>query len=277
MNELARRAASAGLALVRRGPREVSWTPQIKMGVGNFLYLWLWAHRKRALGTPASVRFHPAMAPWLETWPRVRELVVHDRDIRFTDLRTLDLAQGWDIHFSRDDLEDFIRTRLLTAPAFQSLPPASPTDLVVNVRRGDYYSNVTFRGQYGFDIPAYLRVALGVAATDGPCDGIQVVSDDPAWCRARLGWLATHTNRLSFAEPAQNPLGHLLTLASAHRLVLANSTFSYWGAYLSNVLHDNHGKVIAPRFHARHIRGGAAFQLDPRWSVVEDIPGGWDS
>lgn len=59
---------------------------------------------------------------------------------------------------------------------------------------------------------------------------------------------------------------------------MTNSTFSYWCAYISNVLHrDNYAEVYAPWFHARTIDGGRAYQLDPRWSVITDIPGGWDS
>jgi hypothetical protein len=112
---------------------------------------------------------------------------------------------------------------------------------------------------------------------DGPVDLLRVVSDDPGWCRLKLGFLAEHAARVEHLEPGR-PHDDFRALASARRLVLANSTFSYWGAYVSNVLHgDNHAQVWAPWFHRRDIREGRAWHLDPRWSVVRDLPGGWDA
>lgn len=105
---------------------------------------------------------------------------------------------------------------------------------------------------------------------------IHVVSDGIDWCHARLGWLADYAP-LTFAD-GETPMQNLVTVATARRLVLTNSTFSYWGAYISNVLHrDNHAHVHAPWFHARTIADGRAYQLDPRWTIIENIPGGWDS
>lgn len=59
------------------------------------------------------------------------------------------------------------------------------------------------------------------------------------------------------------------------RLILANSTFSYWGGYLSRWCFRDPTQVVAPWFHILSDLGGAAWQLDPEWSVVRDIPSGW--
>lgn len=47
----------------------------------------------------------------------------------------------------------------------------------------------------------------------------------------------------------------------------------YWGGYLSTWRHGIPGNVIAPWFHIRP--EGAAWQLDPRWTVVTEIPSHW--
>ena len=50
---------------------------------------------------------------------------------------------------------------------------------------------------------------------------------------------------------------------------VTNSTFSYWGAYASNVLHgDNHTQVWAPDLHSRAVDGGRPWQHDPLWNVL---------
>ena len=149
------------------------------------------------------------------------------------------------------------------------------------MRRGDYYSVARFRGMYSFDVAEYLRVAVAESVTaDGPVGLLRVVSDDPDWCRLKLPFLAEHAGRVEHLDAGQTvgrPHEHFRTLASSRRLVLANSTFSYWGAHVSNVVQaDNHAQVWAPWFHRRDIDGGRAWHLDPRWSVVRDIPGGWD-
>jgi hypothetical protein len=95
-----------------------------------------------------------------------------------------------------------------------------------------------------------------------------VVSDDSGWCRENLSWLVGAADAVEFSH--NGPQRDLARLASASRLILANSTFSYWGAYISDVVHDGSaGSVVAPRFHVRDLEQGRAWQLDPRWQVID--------
>ena len=48
-----------------------------------------------------------------------------------------------------------------------------------------------------------------------------------------------------------------------------------WGGYLSTWRFGQPEQVVAPWFHIRTDLSGAAWQLDPRWSIVRDIPSGW--
>lgn len=274
----AREMARGLLSLARRGPRTVLWTENYHMGLGNLLYLWLWADARRAAGEDVAVLSRPTMDPWLPHFPAMLGLTIPHRAVRWNDRRVVDSPQVFGTNFLRDQLTAFIRRRVQTAPSFSTFSPddVDPHRVVVNIRRGDYYSNPKFRGIYGFDIETYMRVAMAKVANEGPVSGVHVVSDGIDWCRSRLAWLGEFAP-LSFADN-ETPMQNFATVATARRLILTNSTFSYWGGYISNVLHeDNFAEIYAPWFHARTIAHGMAYQLDPRWTVIEDIPGGWDS
>jgi hypothetical protein len=254
--------------------------PYPRLGFANLLYLWLAAATHHDAGEDWVVLHSPAMDPWLPGLPRLAELTIDRAEMRLLDWREVyPYYQEFGRDFTREQLEAFVRERLLDAPLLQGLDEITPSmdTIALNIRRGDYYSDVRFRGMYSFDIAEYVRLALaGTLAQDGPASHLRVVSDDPDWCRLKLGFLADQ-HSVTYVEPGR-PLEHFWELCGARRLILTNSTFSYWGAYVSNVVHgDNHQQVWAPWFHRRDIHDGRAWQLDPRWSVVRDLPGGWDS
>lgn len=175
------------------------------------------------------------------------------------------------VDFSASELDDFIQSRLLASTDFGDLTERT----VVNVRRGDYYDDPQTRESYGFDQTAYLRRAL---ALSNPRQ-VHVVSDDIEWCRHHVDWIA-EIAPTTFANATDSPMSNLRDLVTAQGLVLTNSTFSYWGAHLNNTVHSlrgtpNHTQVVAPWFFSRAEAGGRAYQLDPRWQVVPDLPGGW--
>lgn len=261
------------VSLTRRGNRTILWTPKIHMGVGNYLYLWLWADARRQRGLPDRVLLNDTMAGWLPQLPTMQELVIPLSEVRWQDRRQLTYHQSFGDEVIPGELADFSRRRVLSLPALAPVAGHDPERVVVNIRRGDYYSDPVFRSRYAYNIDSYLRTAL--ASISDPVSGLHVVSDEPGWCREHLGWL-TQFAPTTFAPVTDGPLANLRDLATAQRLVLTNSTFSYWGGYLSNVFYgDNHHQVIAPGFHARHIDAGRPWQLNPRWHIIEQIPGGW--
>lgn len=259
------------------------------MGFGNVLLVALWAHGETLAGRPTLALATDATRGWFETFPNLRSLVVERGEVRFTDRRVMPWSSAhqsdWTAEGEETDAIDMGAVRrfleevllpdsLVLAPGF--IDP-DPDRLVINVRRGDYYSDPEVRGQYGFDVEPYLRLAVeGSCAADGPPSRIVVVSDGMDWCRARLGWLSEWAP-VEYAASG-GAVGDFLAVAAARRVVLTNSTFSYWAAYVSNVARtDNHQQIWAPRFFDRSRNLGRSWLLDERWSVVEEIPGGWDS
>lgn len=281
----ARTIAALALGPVRRG-RRVAWTPEF-MGLGNLLLLAMWAHEGTLSGEPRWIRSTAKLEPWLEVFPGLRQVVLLPGEVRFTDRRVSPWshaarANGQDgavpLHeqVDIDAVERFIRDVILPGSGLQRDGAHLRADeLVVNVRRGDYYSDPEIRAQYGFDVASYVRVAVDSSVDrDGSPSGIVVVSDDIAWCRASLAWLV-EVAPTRFAETA-GAVEDFDIVSRGRRVVVSNSTFSYWAAHVGNVLHDdNHAEVWAPRFFDRTQNGGRSWLLDPRWSVVEDLPSGW--
>lgn len=283
-----RRAAALVLEPVRRRGRPVAWTPDF-MGLGNLLQLAMWAHDGHVAGEPRWIRSTPRLDPWLDVFPGLRSVVLDPSEVRFTDRR----VRPWSAHARAEGIDDAVAEheqvdvgavesflRDVVLPGARVTPPEHPDlghdSLVVNVRRGDYYSDPEIRLQYGFDVVAFVRIAVaGSVDQDAAPSDIVVVSDDIEWCRTELAWLGD-VAPTRFAATA-GAVDDFAIVSGARRVVLTNSTFSYWAAHVGNVVHgDNHAQVWAPRFFDRSQNGGRSWLLDPRWSVVEELPDGWD-
>lgn len=110
----------------------------------------------------------------------------------------------------------------------------------VHVRRSDYLNGVFVNANAD-----YYRAALGVFA-DLPVTCI-VFSDDMAWCREAF---AGHEDVL-FAE-GHPPIVDMAAMSACDHHVIANSSFSFWGAFL-NPSRDK--RIVCP---ARTVKNDAA-------------------
>ena len=263
------------LKVVRRG-RTVLW-PGSGINFGNYLYLWLHAHARFEAGHPTYVLVRESALPWLDRFPELRALSLTLDDVRFFDERVMgQYSSTWGTDFGADELQAFVTSCLTTEAWLTGGRCTDDDDLVVNVRRGDYYAVDKFRKLYGMDQPAFLRRALERTCHEhGRPRRIRVISDGLDWCADNLGWLETYAP-VDFGTPVPGPDADFAAIANARRLVLTNSTFSYWGAYVSDVLHPgSEDMVVVPRFHRRDINEGAAWQLNPRWTILERPTSGW--
>lgn len=292
MRPALRSLADRLLTPVRSRGRLIVWTPAY-MGFGNVLYVLHWVSTARSRGYALWALETPALRPWLPVFPELTDLVVTPEQVRFSDARLMPFSPAGrerlpgGMYAAVKPLDparpfaDFLNRYLM--PGLERHTPFTPrpddrAHLWVNVRRGDYYSHPRHRQEYGFDVEAYVRVALaGTLAQDGPVEAITVVSDGIDWCQAHLSFL-DDVAPVTFAPASDGPVRNFVDIAHARRLILTNSTFSYWAAMNGNVLHgDNHAEVWAPRFFDRTTNEGRSTLVDERWSIVEDIPGGWDS
>lgn len=108
----------------------------------------------------------------------------------------------------------------------------------LHVRRGDYVSDPKTSAVHGVCSPAYYQRAI--ATLRDRYEGLQVFvfSDDPAWCRANLS-----LDGATFVENnGAAPECDIFLMAQCRHHIIANSSFSWWGAWLA----DQPGMTIAP-------------------------------
>jgi hypothetical protein len=122
---------------------------------------------------------------------------------------------------------------------------ATPS-LALHVRRGDYVSNPAAAAIYrNLSLDYYRRSVLECLAQRSGV-AVYVFSNDIPWCRAQLDLPCP----VHFVEHTSGATAHedMWLMTAAHSLVIANSTFSWWGAWLAE---RPDRQVIAPRhwFH----------------------------
>ncbi|MCT1556760.1 alpha-1,2-fucosyltransferase [Helcobacillus massiliensis] len=94
-----------------------------------------------------------------------------------------------------------------------------------------------------------MERALALHRQYGPINGVRFVSDDVAWCREHLTDLVPGVP-VEYGSAGESMFDDLAAVAAAPRLVLANSTFSYWGGFIASVL-DPGAQIIGPAEHER--------------------------
>ena len=109
----------------------------------------------------------------------------------------------------------------------------------LHVRRGDYVSDPKTSAVHGVCSPAYYQRAISLLRERYEDLRVFVFSDDPAWCRANLS-----LDGATFVEGnGAAPECDIFLMAQCRHHIIANSSFSWWGAWLA----DQPGTTIAPR------------------------------
>ena len=138
----------------------------------------------------------------------------------------------------------------------------------VHVRRGDYVSDATTRAIHDVCSAAYYERAIASLAEESSEVQLFVFSDDPKWVSENLRFSVPAT----VVDENHSSNGHddlwLMSLCRHH--VIANSSFSWWGAWLSPWANK---KVFAPNQWFR-CEGYDIHEIVPsRWTLVETGPG----
>jgi hypothetical protein len=104
--------------------------------------------------------------------------------------------------------------------------------VALHVRRGDYVTNADRSPRYRVLDPDYYRDALARIRLTTDVRRAVVFSDDAAWCRERLR-LDLATEVVEHSDPHERVIDDFLCLAQASNLIVANSTFSWWAAWIA--------------------------------------------
>jgi Glycosyl transferase family 11 len=166
------------------------------------------------------------------------------------------------------DIADDLRNELNTlfseasrAPAELVARLADSGSVAVHVRRQDYLHHPIFNvcdSDYYQESIRQMRALL-------PGARFLIFSDDPQWCRSEFR--DSDQEVIDSGRKASNPLHdlHLMSLASHH--IIANSTYSWWAAWLG----DKPGqRVMMPdRWYAHGIKAPVEEKRLDHWQIVQ--------
>ena len=130
--------------------------------------------------------------------------------------------------------------------------------VALHVRRGDYVHNRHAATFHGTCSPAYYQEAMALIAKQVEAPTFFVFSDDIEWVKTHMHIPhAVYVSREGIADYEE-----LMLMAACHHAIIANSSFSWWGAWLN----EHPDKiVIAPK----------QWVADPRVDTSDAVPASW--
>jgi len=151
------------------------------------------------------------------------------------------------------DISSVIR-KIFLFPKFECLEAKNlskkikeaPCSINIHVRRGDYVENHETNSFHGTCSPDYYKKALQIIIDKYDrkiTPELYLFSDDPEWVKNNFNTCGLPFVVVNIKEHEDKPYHdmHLMTLCQHH--IVANSSFSWWGAWLSS----GNGIVVAPK------------------------------
>ena len=108
---------------------------------------------------------------------------------------------------------------------------STPTSVSVHIRRGDYMAPGN-KEHYDVCTPDYYARAMRAISARIVSPHFFVFSDDIEWVKKNI--LFSHTSPATFvSEPGIADYEELMLMSMCRHNIIANSTFSWWGAWLN--------------------------------------------
>ena len=133
--------------------------------------------------------------------------------------------------------------------------------IVIHMRRGDY---LAAKEDFGVLSVSYYEAAVTVLAPHQPNRNIWIFTDSPELILEEIAGSALETARVVIAPTESSPNESLVLMSRASDLVISNSTYSWWAAYLAS---DN-SNVVAPEKWFRQ-RQDPELLLPDRWAKIK--------
>ena len=158
-------------------------------------------------------------------------------------------------------LRDFVfpsRTSIKNQELLQDIEHSN--SISIHVRRGDYATNPIINKFHGLCDLNYFEKAIELLKSKVKNPIFYVFSDDPDWCRQNLK-VSNQTVYVSH-NLAKNSWEDMRLMSSCQHHIIANSSFSWWGAWLDR---NPEKIVIAP----------SKWFSDPKIDTRDVVPIGW--
>lgn len=114
--------------------------------------------------------------------------------------------------------------------------------LSIHIRRGDYVANQAAYTTHGVCSVSYYKNAASKVLSITHVDAVYVFSDDIDWVKVQLNDVLSLFKKVVFVS-GNTQEEDLWLMSQAKHHIIANSSFSWWGAWLAK---HEHQIVIAP-------------------------------
>ncbi len=138
----------------------------------------------------------------------------------------------------------------------------------IHVRRGDYIASEFNRKRYGSCTTGYFQNAIRALRQSIPNARAVLFSDDPSWAQASMN---LPSDALIASGRNLGPAEELVLMASCDHHIIANSTFSWWGAWLNP---SPIKQVVAPSPWFSDPRIDSSHITPPSWHSIAKDPHG---
>lgn len=133
-------------------------------------------------------------------------------------------------HCKKQLCEDFTPIKSISEQAQAWLLKIKATNSVsLHVRRGDYVQNAHTNSVHGTCTIEYYQKAVEHIQQKIETPIFYVFSDEIQWCKDNLSFI----DAVCFVDDTQSAIDDLVLMQHCKANIIANSTFSWWGAWLS--------------------------------------------
>jgi hypothetical protein len=136
--------------------------------------------------------------------------------------------------------------------------------LMLHIRRGDY---VSLKDDFGILAKDYYESAVDRLQVNEPDSEVWIFSDSPEAASMLMNESGIENWRMIVPPVESTPNETLKLLSLAGKLIIANSTFSWWGGYLNS----NQAQICAPeiwfknRFEPLHLIPEEWIRIQSHW------------
>lgn len=135
-------------------------------------------------------------------------------------------------HYSATIKQDFTLQTTLSQASLEILRRIKKsTSVAVHVRRGDYVSNSVSQQVHGTQTPRYYDNAAKYLDRQVKSSHYFIFTDDPTWASQNI---LTRYKNITYLPTSQEPYEDLELIRACDHFIIANSSFSWWGAWLGS-------------------------------------------
>jgi len=138
-----------------------------------------------------------------------------------------------------------LKSRLKHSSEFASLVNSEKVArIAIHLRFGDYSDDPRTKSVHGLTSTKYFEQAINLIQANETSDTpILVITDDQAQAAGFINRFGGLSNVQIISNP--NPIDDLAEMCRSSHVVITNSTFSWWGGWIANKIHQS--TIIYPR------------------------------